>query len=68
LFIYPRKGQSEKQQSDDRYQCHRWAVDQTHFDPSQPPGSVPDAQASLKKTDYRRAMGACLDARGYSVK
>jgi len=70
MFIYPRKGQSEKQQSDDRYECHRWAVDQTHFDPTQPPGSVtvPEAQKSQKQADYRRAMGACLDARGYTVK
>lgn len=68
LFIYPRKGQSEKQQSDDRYECHRWAVDQTHYDPTQPPGSVPEAQPSQKYADYRRAMSACLDARGYTVK
>jgi hypothetical protein len=67
LFIYPRKGQSEKQQSNDRYQCHRWAVDQTQFDPTQPPGK-PEAQASQKKADYWRAMSACLDARGYTVK
>jgi hypothetical protein len=68
LFIYPRKGQSEKQQSDDRYECHRWAVDQVHYDPTQPPGSVPEAQANEKRADYRRAMSACLDARGYTVK
>lgn len=68
LFIYPRKGQSEKQQSDDRYECHRWAVDQTHFDPTQHPGSAPETQQSQKYADYRRAMSACLDARGYTVK
>ena len=68
LFIYPRKGQSEKQQSDDRYECHRWAVDQAHHDPTQPPGSVPDDQVTKERADYRRAMGACLDARGYTVK
>jgi hypothetical protein len=68
LFIYPRKGQSEKQQSNDRYECHRWAVDQTHYDPTQPPGSVPEAQPTQKRAEYNRAMGACLDARGYTVK
>ncbi len=68
LFIYPRKGQSEKQQSNDRYECHRWAVDQTHFDPTQPPGSAPEAQPNQKRAEYHRAMGACLDARGYTVK
>jgi hypothetical protein len=68
LFIYPRKGQSEKQQATDRYECHRWAVDQTHYDPTQPPGSAPGAQASQKRTEYNRAIGACLDARGYTTK
>jgi hypothetical protein len=68
LFIYPRKGQSEKQQSDDRYACHRWAVDQTHYDPTQPPGSVPADQPTQKRSEYQRAMGACLDARGYTAK
>jgi hypothetical protein len=65
LFIYPRKGQSEKQQADDRYQCHRWAVDQAGYDPTQPAGGVPSVQ---KRADYQRAMTACLDARGYTAK
>ena len=65
LFIYPRKGQSEKQQSEDRYQCHRWAVGQTGYDPTQPAGGVPSVQ---KRSDYQRAMSACLDARGYTAK
>ncbi|HYA14367.1 MAG TPA: DUF6515 family protein [Syntrophales bacterium] len=68
LFIYPRKGQSENQQSNDRYECHRWAVNQTHYDPTQPPGSAPEAQPGQKRAEYYRAMGACLDARGYTVK
>jgi len=65
LFIYPRKGQSEKQQADDRYQCHRWAVGQTGYDPTQPAGGAPSFQ---KRSDYQRAMSACLDARGYTAK
>lgn len=68
LFIYPRKGQTEKQQSNDRYECHRWAADQTHYDPTQPPGSVPDAEPARKRAEYNRAMAACLDAREYTVK
>jgi hypothetical protein len=65
LFIYPRKGQSEQQQAEDRYQCHRWAVDQTGYDPTRVSGGVPSVQ---KRGDYQRAMVACLDARGYSAK
>ena len=66
LFIYPRKGQSEQQQAKDRYECHSWAVNQTGYDPVQPPAGA--AQMSQKRADYQRAMGACLDGRGYTVK
>jgi hypothetical protein len=68
MFIYPRQGQSEPQQATDRYECHRWAVSQTGFDPTQPPGGTTDAQRGEKRADYQRAMGACLDGRGYTVK
>jgi hypothetical protein len=61
-FIYPRGGQSEEQQAKDRYECHRWAVDQTGFDPTL--GTPAAGQAA----DYQRAMGACLEARDYTVR
>lgn len=68
LFIYPKNGQSEAQQSTDRYECHRWAADQTAFDPTKPGGDVSDAARTSKRDDYQRAQTACLEARGYSVK
>ncbi len=34
LFVYPSQGQSQEQQSRDRYECHIWAVQQTGFDPT----------------------------------
>ena len=68
LFIYPKNGQSEEQQSKDRYECHSWAVSQSGFDPTQPLGGVDQSQASGKRADYQRAQTACLEARGYSVK
>jgi hypothetical protein len=63
VFVYPRNGQSEQQANTDRYECHSWAVTQTGFDPtrSAQPGTGGVA-------DYRRAMIACLDARGYSAR
>ena len=64
LFVYPRQGQSPKQQADDRYACHSWAVDQTSYDPTKPPIDASEAQ----RDNYRRAMSACLDGRGYTVK
>lgn len=67
LFVYPKQGQSEEQQADDRYECHRWASEQTGFDPTQPSGKVTFDQYASKRADYMRAMKACLEARGYSV-
>jgi hypothetical protein len=62
IYVYPRNGQNEEQTSTDRFECHKWSVAQTGFDPTR--------SMNLQGTsvDYRRAMGACLDARGYSVK
>jgi hypothetical protein len=68
LYVYPKKGQSEQQQSIDRYQCHSWAVKQTGFDPTQPDGGVAASQHTGKRADYQRAMKACLEGRGYSVR
>ena len=68
LFIYPRYGQSEAQQADDRYECHRWAREQTGFDPSRAMAGWSDAELEFVRADYDRAMGACLDGRGYTVR
>ncbi|HYA15092.1 MAG TPA: hypothetical protein VEF33_12195 [Syntrophales bacterium] len=65
IFAYPRQGQSEELQAKDRYACHSWAVSQAKYDPTQPPGGMPSAQ---KDADYKHAMGACLEGRGYTVK
>lgn len=143
IYFYPKLGQSPQQQDRDRYECYLWAVEQSGFDPSEPPlaphqrivvrpaqpegqntvlgalsgaiigaaigsphdtgkgavigsmagaliGAASDsaqqqeaeamtrrydrlsAQKSAaierKAQDYRRAMKACLDGRGYSVR
>jgi hypothetical protein len=62
VYAYPKSGQSDEQQSTDRYECHKWAVAQSGFDPTH------TSQASGNSADYRRAMTACLDGRGYSAK
>jgi hypothetical protein len=52
IFVYPKNGQSEAQQALDKRECQQWA----------------SAQAGgAGGPDYRRAMLACLDGRGYSV-
>ncbi len=68
MSIYPRQGQSEEQQTKDFDACRSWAVGQTGFDPSKPPAGRPDAQTTQKSSDYFRAISACLDGRGYTLR
>lgn len=68
LYIYPKNGQSEQQQAQDRYECHSWASSQTGFDPTAPNGGVSPDQADSARSSYDRAMSACLEGRGYTVK
>ncbi len=68
IFIYPKNGQTPEQQARDRYECHRWAADQTAFDPTRASGGVPPEAAMAKRADYTRAQQACLEARGYTVR
>jgi subtilase family serine protease len=53
VFMYPKNGQSEAQQAADRRECGQWAA--------QVAGAAPS-------DGYYRAMTACGNARGYSVK
>lgn len=68
LFAYPKNGQSSEQQSKDRYECERWAVGQTGFDPTVAGGGVPPDQAVEKRNDFFRAQVSCLEGRGYTVR
>jgi hypothetical protein len=68
LYIYPQSGQTEEQQSNDKYECHKWASGQAGFDPTQSLGGVSPDQVAAKRADYQRAMRACLEGRGYSVR
>jgi hypothetical protein len=34
VYVYPAKGQTEQQIDRDRYECHNWAVAQSHYNPS----------------------------------
>lgn len=69
VYVYPRQGQDERRQADDKYACHKWAAGQTGFDPTQPPAAGQDGSLiAQKRADYQRAMSACLEGRGYTVK
>ncbi|MEK6550274.1 MAG: DUF6515 family protein [Pseudomonadota bacterium] len=67
MYIYPKQGQSDQQQATDRYECHRWGTSQTSYDPTAPNQNLSVSEQASKRLDYRRAMKACLDGRGYSV-
>jgi hypothetical protein len=64
LIVYPKNGQTEEQQGKDKFECHRWAAEQTGFDPTEAGGGA----APGKRSDYFRAQAACLEGRGYTVK
>ena len=62
LYVSPKNGQSADQQASDRYACYSWAVKETNFDPSTSSGGF-----SAGMQNFRRAMSACLEGRGYAV-
>lgn len=53
-IIYPRNGQSAQQTEFDRQECNRWATTQ--------PSAMADASV------FHRAVEACMDGRGYTMK
>lgn len=63
LYAYPRAGQSEAQQQQDKAECQHWAEAQTGFDPT---GTIPTPWTTLQA--YLRADASCLEARYYSVR
>jgi len=58
VSLVAKNGQDFDQQARDRYDCYRFAVAQSGFDPMR--GSGPSS-------DYDRAQSACLEGRGYAV-
>ena len=53
IFMYPANGQSPQQQALDKRECEKWASDQAGLGSNGP--------------DFRRAMIACVQGRGYSA-
>jgi hypothetical protein len=53
MFMYPKSGQTEDQQRTDKLECEKWASDQVGL--------------GNNGADYQRAMGACVQGRGYGV-
>lgn len=67
VAISPRNGQSADRQAIDRYECYRFAVGQTGFDPLAANSGSPPAEVARRDSEYSRAQAACLEGRGYTV-
>jgi hypothetical protein len=58
VFIYPNKGQSQKQQDKDKYECYDWAKKQTGFDPmAQPKATAPPPAQEAPEGGVVRGAG-----------
>lgn len=69
-FVYPARGQTAQQQEFDRGQCYSWAVQQSGFDPANPPAPTapPPMQAAPQGGLLRGAFGgAALGAVGGAI-
>lgn len=67
IAIRPRAGQSAERQSLDRYECYRYAVVQSGFDPRAAHSDYPPAAADRRDSAYALAQAACLEGRGYAI-
>ena len=69
VYVYPRLNQSAQQQASDEYECHRWAVTQSGFDPTAAATSSNTVISQPgQRGDYQRARSACLEGRNYTVR
>ncbi len=69
LYIYPTKGQDQKQMEKDKFDCYSWAKQQTGFDPMQAPtASAPAPTDSTSGSVLGgAARGAALGAIGGAI-
>ena len=66
-FVYPAKGQSPEQQKSDEAACYSWAVQQSGFDPAQPPPATASAQPPTTATGTTPGAGMRGAVRGAVV-
>ncbi len=83
LSVFQKEGGGEEQQSKDRYECHRRAVQRTGFDPAiRPPDDAPPMMRSEEKAEfkaqqavewrkqqlkYNDALKRGMEERGYTI-
>ena len=62
-YVFPKNGQSPDKQNKDEYDCHLWAVQQTHFDPTLSAQAPPQEQQPAGAQPGSGARGAAKGAR-----
>ena len=68
MFFYPAEGQSEDQLNRDRGECYAWAVQQTGYDPANPPtAGAPAPEAQQGGLVRGAARGAAVGAVGGAI-
>ncbi len=60
IYFYPEKGQSKSLQQRDRYECYRWAIKKSGFDPNQ--AQLAPHQRFEVKASPRPGTGAIVGA------
>jgi hypothetical protein len=66
-FVYPAKGQSPDKQKKDEAECHTWAVQQSKYDPANPPPTTAAAKPPTTATGTTPGAGVRGAARGAVV-
>jgi hypothetical protein len=61
-FVYPEKGQSPEQMEKDKFDCYKWAKQQTGFDPMQAPQAAPAPPPSSPQHQGQVVQGAAKGA------
>jgi hypothetical protein len=69
MFFYPSQGQSPEQQTRDQGECHVWAVQQSGFDPVNPPAAPATAAAPAQQGQIIRgaARGTVIGVVGGAI-
>ncbi|MEX6665333.1 hypothetical protein QWI20_15280 [Pseudomonas sp. W2-17] len=63
VVAYPPEGKPQQEIEQDRYDCYRYAVQQSNFDPA---GAAYQPAPEVLGV-YRQAMASCYAGRGYSI-
>lgn len=61
-MVYPAQGQSPDQQSRDQFECNQWAIQQSGFNPANPPAAATGRSGTGREALRGGARGAAAGA------